>query len=131
MDGEWITISEPAPEQTLATKVIVTLEALDEFVRRHEGLLARIEKKLGPTTDADYLSIKLAAKTAAISESHVRRAINSSELPASNVGSTLRPAWRIARKDLIEWMDKKKGGTMKVPPKSELKEAIKRHRLDV
>ena len=75
----------------------------------------------------DFLSIKDAAGLTSLSYSHVRRAVLSGELPASNIGSTRHPVYRIARKDLAEWMERKKGGNLKVPPKSELKELKDRY----
>ena len=75
----------------------------------------------------DYLTIRSVAETTQLSESHIRRAIRSGDLPASNVGTPDHPIWRISRKDLVEWMDRKKGGTSKVPPKSSLTALVKRH----
>ena len=75
----------------------------------------------------DYLTIRSVAETTQLSESHIRRAIRRGDLPASNVGTPAHPIWRISRKDLVEWMDRKKGGTSKVPPKSSLTALVKRH----
>jgi len=75
----------------------------------------------------DYLKIRSVAETTQLSESHIRRAIRCGDLPASNVGTPDHPTWRISRKDLVEWMDRKKGGTSKVPPRSSLKDLVKRH----
>ena len=73
------------------------------------------------------LSVKEAAKAVNLSESHIRRAIARGELPASNVGTAARPTWRIARADLDAWIEARKGGSPKVPPRSDLKDLIRRH----
>ena len=75
----------------------------------------------------DYLTIRSVAETTQLSESHIRRAIRSGDSPASNVGTPDHPTWRISRKDLVEWMDRKKSGTSKVPPRSSLKDLVERH----
>lgn len=98
-------------------------------------MLTRIEDKLDavieqPACEPDYCSIKQAAKITGLSDSHMRRAIRSGELPASNAGTQFRPAWRIARKDLDDWLEKKKGGHS-VPPRSKLKELVNRHLPDL
>jgi len=96
--------------------------------------LVRIEQKLDslilaaprPTMSQEFLAVKDAARFTGLSSSHVRRAIYSGILPAANQGSSARPIWRIARKDLLDWMERKKGGAARLPPKPELKELIKR-----
>jgi excisionase family DNA binding protein len=106
-----------------------TETALDEFYRGDDGLLPilnRIEEKVIYSA-SEYLTIKTTAQTASLSSSHIRRAVRSGDLPASNVGTADRPVYRIARKDLAEWMEKKKGETLNVPPSSELKNLIDRH----
>ena len=74
-----------------------------------------------------YFKIREVAETTRLSESHIRRAVRRGDLPASNVGTPDHPIWRISRKDLVEWMDRKKGGTSKVPPRSSLKDLVERH----
>jgi len=88
--------------------------------------LDRIETALTRSA-AEFVSIKMASSLTGLSRSHLRRAIKSGELPASNCGTAYHPLWRIARTDLIAWMATKKGGTPKVPPKSEIAELIQRH----
>jgi excisionase family DNA binding protein len=75
----------------------------------------------------EYLSIERAAKLTSLSATHLRRAIRSGGLPASNVGTASHPTWRIARKDLDAWMQRNKGGLPSIPPKPELKDLIRRH----
>jgi excisionase family DNA binding protein len=86
------------------------------------GLASHVD---GPTS-ADYISIAQAAQITGLSQSHIRRAVRSGELTASNVGTPQRSVWRIARKDLAAWMERKKGG-IDLPPKSALKELIEHH----
>ena len=101
--------------------------------------LRRIENKLNrllregraDSTETEYMSIKRAVKITGLSDSHIRRAILSGDLPASNTGGSLRPVYSIARKDLTAWMERKKGGTSRVPPPSTLKELINRHLPDL
>jgi len=96
-----------------------------------EYTLRRIEDKLDAALNvrqvSDYVDIKSASKITGLSKSHIRRAVWSGELWASNVGATQRPTYRIARTDLVAWMEKKKGGTINVPPKSDLDDLIQRH----
>ncbi len=98
--------------------------------------LERIEGKLDEVAETskpalDYSSIKQAARITGLSDSHIRRAVVAGELSASNIGSSAsHPIYRIALKDLHEWMNNKKGGN-RVPPKSKLKELINRHLPDL
>lgn len=108
-------------------------------VQDHVRALQRIETKLDRAltrqesdgTESEYVSIKRAARITGLSGSHIRRAVLSGDLPASNTGGSLRPVYSIARKDLAAWMEKKKGGTAIVPPKSTLKELVQRHLPDL
>ncbi len=74
-----------------------------------------------------YFTIREVAETTRLSESHIRRAIRRGDLPASNVGTPDHPIWRISLGDVLEWMDRKKGGTSKVPPQSSLRDVFERH----
>lgn len=97
--------------------------------------ISRIEIKLDHVLKGEgeggasigFLSIKQAAHLTGLSSSHIRRAVKKGDVPASNVGTTQRPIYRIARKDLAEWMERKKDGTVNVPPNSELKNLIDLH----
>jgi excisionase family DNA binding protein len=89
--------------------------------------IMRLESRLANQTDAPAYSISQAAEIVNLSDSHIRRVIYKRELPAANVGSTARPLWRIMRSDLIAWMESKKGGDPKIPPRSDLKVLIDRH----
>lgn len=99
------------------------------------GVMEGIEKKVDTALAAckraaatqEFLTIEQAASMTAISSSHLRRAIKSGELPASNVSKAAHPIWRIARKDLTTWLETKKGGITVIPPKSEIKGLIDRY----
>ena len=93
-------------------------------------LYARVDKvvrRTGSKVSSSCMSITSFLIVPQLSESHIRRAIRRGDLPASNVGTPDHPIWRISRKDLVEWMDRKKGGTSKVPPRSSLKDLVERH----
>jgi excisionase family DNA binding protein len=98
--------------------------------RVEEKLTEALRRQTGPEIDQRYLSIRQAATHTGLSYSHVRRAVLSGELPASNVGSASHPVYRIDRGELANWLEKKKGGS-RLPPKSTLKELVKRHLPDL
>lgn len=58
----------------------------------------------------EYLSIKQAAEYIGISERQVRHWVSKAQLPASNAGGNDRPTYRIARADLIRFMDQRRVG---------------------
>lgn len=109
----------PMPASEMAT-----LQAIAETVIRIED---RLTTGQGRPSTAAALSIKQAAKAVNLSESHIRRVIARGELPASNVGTAARPTWRIARADLDAWIEAKRGGSPRIPPRAELKDLIRRH----
>lgn len=111
----------------IPTSEAPTLAMVVEILNRIEGRLAGAPRMEGWHTDGPPLSIKQASRSANLSESHVRRAIARGELAASNVGTAGRPLWRIVRADLSRWLEAKRGGHSKLPPRSELKELIRRH----
>ena len=102
-----------------------------EMLVRLERIEGKLDEVAGTSKPgSDYSSIKQAARITFLSDSHIRRAVVAGELPASNIGSASHPIYRIALKDLHEWMNNKKGGN-RVPPKSKLKELIHRHLPDL
>jgi excisionase family DNA binding protein len=105
-----------------------------EYLRGMEGrllhALRHVAGRVGSET-AEYLTIEEVASWTSLSDSHIRRAVRAGDLPASNVGSDSHPTWRIALKDLEGWMERKKGGAPKVPPRSDLNALIKRHLPDL
>lgn len=108
----------PGPQLSQAASALERLEAKLDM-----ALAARREQPI----QQDYLSVVQAARLTGFSYSYIRRAVASGKLVAANSGSALRPIYRIARTDLAAWMEKKKGGTINVPPSSELKDLIDRH----
>lgn len=80
----------------------------------------------GVAADAAFVSIKQASTITQLSQSHLRRAVWSKELPAANAGSPLHPIWRIARTDLAAWLKAKMGGS-NVPPKSKIAGLVNRY----
>lgn len=77
---------------------------------------------------AEWLSISETAAVTGLSVTTIRRAVVRHDLPAANAGTPKRPTWRIARKNLDEWMERKKSETaVAVPPGSELSDLIDRH----
>lgn len=108
-------------------EIKVLLHKMSETLARVESRMASpVDDLRRQTTDPAY-SISQAAITLNLSESHLRRAIYKGDLRASNVGSTARPLWRIMQSDLIAWLESKKGGDPKIPPRSDLKALIDRH----
>lgn len=103
----------------------IPLEEMNWMGPEHHAVFAtrleRIEGKLDEAVqsrnqpDAEYVSIKRAAKITSLSYSHIRRAILAGELTASNNGGPAHPIYRIARKDLVEWMKRKRAGAESRP----------------
>src|SRR3954469_2614345 len=92
---DWIREGLPVHRMPDGTLRITETQA-DHFFNRRAGIEPRAEAQ---PCDAEYLSIAQAAEVTNLSETHIRRAIRSGALLASNVGSPARPLWRIARKD--------------------------------
>lgn len=115
------------PEGPGADSLAVVLRLLGDQASTLRTITDRLGQFDALPPSAEYLSIKRAATFTGLSQSHLRRAIRKGELPASNQGSQTRPIWRIARRDLVSWMEAKCGGTPIVPPKPELKGLIDRY----
>jgi excisionase family DNA binding protein len=101
-------------------------EVRERLVRIEKTLESQSRDRDRPVVGSAY-SISQAARSISVSESFMRRVILKRELPASNVGSAARPLWRITQSDLIAWLESKKGGDPKIPPRSDLKALIDRH----
>jgi excisionase family DNA binding protein len=103
-------------------------EALAPLLKRVEELTDGVRRLRADLAEQrpEYLSIKRAALLTDLSYDHIRRAVESGELPASNKGNGQKWVWRIARADLDRWMQKDQGGKH-VPPRSELKQKMARH----
>jgi excisionase family DNA binding protein len=87
------------------------------LLSRIADCLVRIEGQLlNPSPlPSEYLSIKEASALSAISRTKLYREIRAGRLPASNVGSSRHPHYRIARADLAQWLEKQKGGDRSPP----------------
>ena len=125
-----------SPEELTSQLGIAVREILLPTLRQISETLdqLRLDRRnsAGRTDEADpswsgYITIERAAEFTDISDSYLRRVIRSGELPASNIGTATRPTWRIARKDLDEWMQRRQGERPKLPPKSALDDLIRRH----
>lgn len=75
--------------------------------------------------DVAYLSIKRTAQITALSDSRIRQAVTCGELAASNVGTTRRPIYRIAKTDLSAWLESRKGNSRPLG-RAELRALIER-----
>ncbi len=78
------------------------------------------------TTQPEYLSLKRAARLGDLSYDHVRRAVESGELPAGDMGTGKKRTLRIARSDFDRWM-KKGGGGKELPTRSQMRQDIARY----
>src|SRR5271168_992168 len=81
-----------------------------------ERLAARVEALQSSLRPPEFYSIKQAAEVLGVSADHIRRAVVGGVLAASNVGTMSRPTYRIARTDLLAWVERGKAGA--VPPAS-------------
>jgi excisionase family DNA binding protein len=96
-----------------AAVVVILGEALLQL----RSLLARLENRLA-LQDQEYLSIDQAAAVLGVDGKHIRRAIKAGRLPCSNISNGSRkPMYRIARRDLEEWVRGRRVNT--APPQSE------------
>ena len=76
----------------------------------------------------NWLTIEHAAILCDCGYDHISRAVERGELPASDIGNgEKKAAHRIARSDLNAWMERNKGRTTSVPPRSPLNALVKRH----
>jgi len=76
-----------------------------------EERLERIEAMLRRAVQPpEFYSIKQAAGVVGVSPDHIRRAVVGGSLAASNVGTPSRPTYRIARADLLAWVELGKAG---------------------
>jgi excisionase family DNA binding protein len=62
-------------------------------------------------------SIEEAAALTGLSEDHVRRHVTAGLLPVSNQGTFEKPYYRIHRKDIDEWMAKRREAACPAPRK--------------
>jgi len=93
-----------------------------------------LEQKIDALTElislqvADWLTIEHAALVCDCSYDTIKRAVDRGELPASDIGNgEKKAAHRIARSHLKAWMERNRGRTTAVPPRSELDELVRPH----
>ncbi len=79
-------------------------------------LVAKLEKKL-KMPPQEWFSIKEAAALTGLSDDHVRRHVTSGQLPVVNQGTFEKPLYRIHRKDIDEWMAKRREAPQPAPRK--------------
>lgn len=103
-------------------------EALAPLLKRVEDLTAEVRRLRAEMAGqrAEYLSLKRAAEVTDLSYDHIRRAVESGELPAADKGNGAKRLQRIARADLDRWMRRDRGRAG-APPRSELKEKVSRY----
>lgn len=107
-------------------RITATLDEIKERLERIEEKLTQPSSEEGP----EWLSIKAAAQMTGLSQSHIRRAVKSGRLAASNVGSEFHPIWRISRADLRVWMLEQRIEN-RIPPRAELQELVRKHLPDL
>jgi len=83
-------------------------------------ILAKVEKKLTMPVQ-EWFSIQETAILTGLSSDHVRRHVTSGLLPVSNQGTHEKPYYRIHRKDIDEWMNKRR--EMPLPTRRHKKDA--------
>jgi excisionase family DNA binding protein len=90
---------------------------VEEFMTTEEaaiGLLESLSAKVDALRIAlqapEFYSNKEAAKVVNVSADHVRRAVIGRVLAASNVGTMARATYRVARTDLLAWVEKGNAG---------------------
>jgi excisionase family DNA binding protein len=91
-----------------------TLTRIEGVLQELVAAVGTLQKKLEMPTQ-EWFSIKQASAYTGLSDDHIRRAVTSAMLPCSNVGSNDRPTYRISRKDLEEWLEKRKSGAIPSP----------------
>jgi excisionase family DNA binding protein len=64
-----------------------------------------------------YFTITEAAAFVGCSEAHIRRHVTGGMLPVANIGTNDGPDYRIAREDLVAWVEKRKAGALPPPRK--------------
>jgi excisionase family DNA binding protein len=81
---------------------------VEDVLERLAGVLERLEGALErPTVVREWFSIEEAAFATGLSKDHVRRAVISGALTASDLGTPDRPLYRISRNNLLRWMQER------------------------
>jgi excisionase family DNA binding protein len=93
-----------------------------------EEKLERIEALLQHALPAaEFYSIRQAARVIGVSPDHIRRAVTGGMLAVSNVGTMGRPMYRIARADLLAWMERGKAGCVAAASRKRTITPMSRH----
>src|SRR5688500_154979 len=89
---------------------------MEELLKELIETVRRLERRLmKPAPTPEWYSIQEVAKLTQLSEDHIRRAVVGGTLPAASVGTPDRPLYRISRKDIVEWMERRKAGPVLTP----------------
>lgn len=102
------------------------MDQLREMLARILDRIEEIEQRTGGC-EQRFLMIEEVASLTGLSDSSIRRAIRSGDLPAANMGTTSKPRWLVDLEDVVGWIRRKKGGAPMIPPPSALKDLIERH----
>ena len=76
--------------------------------------LGRLEEALSQPVKG-YFTLAEAAAFVGCSTAHLTRHVKAFTLPASNIGTVDGPDYRIARSDLLAWMERRKVGAGQPP----------------
>lgn len=78
-------------------------QAGESRLQQIEGTLKALLEKIDGA-QVEFLSVRRAALATDLSPKRIRQAIRAHELPAVNKGGRRRPLYRIAKADLVRWM---------------------------
>ncbi len=91
---------------------------LEDRLTRLESLLRRIlDATQHRLPDQEWFSIEEVAVITGLSNDHVRRHVRTGLLPVVNQGTFEKPYYRIHRKDIDAWMDKRREAPSPAPRK--------------
>src|SRR4051812_42437362 len=89
--------------------------SLAQRLERIEALLTCLTPR--PVNAQEWFSIEQTAALTGLSSDHVRRHVTAGLLPVSNMGTFEKPYYRIHRKDIDEWMARRRESPVPVPRK--------------
>jgi len=103
--------------------------SLEERLSRIESALERVAAALsrGPAPEQEWFSIEEVARMTGLSDDHMRRHVTSGLLPVSNQGTYDKPYYRIHRRDVDEWMTKRRESPSPAPRKKKPVRFASRH----
>lgn len=94
-----------------------------DLVERFGDLERKVSTRLSDQPRQEWFSVKQAAALTGLSQDHIRRAVVGGTLPVSNVGTPDRPLYRISRRDIDEWMERRKAGAYPPPGRKKARAA--------